>query len=93
MISTRAIEIVPLLEEPFDYNEYVAKCEAMDFQILPEGMYAQKLGMLMVALVKYPAPYLPHEAYLKFLEDMNGGKGQIIPLDKKTGCCGGGKTL
>jgi hypothetical protein len=91
MISTRAIEIVPLLEDPFDYKEYVAKCRVMDFDILPEGHYAQKLGWLKVGEKKYPN-LESKEAYLKFVKDQNKILDSVtISTSKKKGCCGGNK--
>ena len=91
MISTRAIEIIPLLEEPFNYEEYKAKCKAMDFDVLPEGIYAQKLGMFMAGVMKYPQ-LEPTKAYIKFIGDINTTSKRVRPNPKAKGCCGGNKT-
>lgn len=93
MISTRAIEIVAVMEDPFNYEEYVVKCASMEFNILPEGEYAQKLGWLKVSAVKYPQ-LSEKEAYLKFFKDVKSASSHIPPQEetkKKGGCCGGGK--
>ena len=92
MISTKAIEIVPLLEKPSDYNEYVAKCQVMDFPILPFGSYAQKYGILLAGQTRYPDLEL-REAYLKAMDDINKDSTVIIPPKSgKKSCCGGNKT-
>ncbi len=91
MISTKAIDIVPLLAEPFDYAEYLAKCRAMDYSALPEGKYAQKLGILMAAQNKYPH-LEPAEAYTLFIADINSSPEKTTAPSGKKGCCGGNKT-
>jgi hypothetical protein len=91
MISTRAIEIVPLMEEPFDYDEYVVKCNVMDFQILPLGQYINKLGIYKSGLVKHPH-LSPKQAYLMMIGDIrNTSKRPQSTTTTGTGCCGGAK--
>lgn len=91
MISTRAIEIIPLLKEPFDYEEYVAKCTDMGFDILPETSYPQKVGILKASIVKYPN-LEPELAYMTYFNGNNKTQN-IKSSDGKSSCCGGGKTL
>lgn len=60
------LEIVLSLNNIFNYQEYLLKTD----KPLPEGEYAQKIGMLKCSMIKYPT-MSPKEAYLKFIDDMN----------------------
>jgi len=92
----RRHKIILSLENPFDYEEFKLKCKAENTPILSMGEFAQKVGMLKVAIVKYPG-LAPLEAYLRFIEDMN--RLSVIEEEKSknappgTGCggCGGSK--
>ncbi|MCK5132407.1 MAG: hypothetical protein KAR40_09695 [Candidatus Sabulitectum sp.] len=92
MIHTRAIEIITLLKEPFDYKEYVAKCEELDFPILPEGSYVQKAGIAKAGMVKYPH-LEPKRAYLMQMADISKASTTIVPPKAEgEGCCGKNET-
>jgi hypothetical protein len=71
-----------------DYDEYVALCEKNDVPSNDLNKYCMGVGMLSVALFKYPDMDW-QEAYLKIIEDMNTPP----ELDKKeeNGCCPGEK--
>lgn len=90
------IQTILALDNIFDYKEFKAKCEADNASVLPIGEFAQKVGILKVAIVKYPG-LAPLEAYLKFIEDMNRSsaieekRSKDVPFSTGCGSCGGGK--
>ena len=56
------------LKNMFDYNEYVAACDAAGCPPHNKLEYAQKIGMVACGIHTYPD--LPkHEAYLTFISD------------------------
>jgi hypothetical protein len=87
----------------FDWQEYLARCS--DSGVAPQtiGSWAQRTGLVLVAMKKYPE-LTPLEAYQAFMVEVSEAERQAMqeqqqvkPLDtviapRKT-CCGGGKVL
>jgi len=87
--------IILALENIFDYEDFKVKCEAAGKPLLPIGEYAQKVGMLKVAMRQYGG-LDPQAAYMKFISDMNEATDLAVAESKANphkGCggCGGGK--
>ena len=82
------MEMIKQLKNIPDYEEYVALCEKNDLPSNDLNKYCLGVGMLSVALFRYPDMDW-QEAYRKIIEDMNTPK----EIDKKenNGCCGGPK--
>ena len=83
------------LKDPFDYDEFVKACLIKEFSPIPISEYAQKVGMLMVAIKRFKG-VTPEEAYKAFIQEMNehySGNHSISTSNPKGGCssCGGKK--
>lgn len=89
MISSGALEIVLKLKDPADYGEFVAACKQSGIRPLPIGHYAQKLGMVLVAMIRFPGVAVD-QAYLKLIDEMNAvaviAAGQPVPATPCGGC-------
>jgi len=102
-IMLQRLDIVLNLKNSFDYAEFVSACDVAGVPPLSLGEFAQKTGMLKVAINMYPQDS-PKDAYLHFIKTMNTewvqrptllaeeNNGVNPPkLSKGCGGCGGGK--
>ena len=84
------ISIVMSLADPFNYQAFLLSCAEAGIQPLSIGEYAQKTGLLLVAVRQYPKE-TPLSAYLKLITNMNDAPlpppTRIDPDDDKKGCC------
>lgn len=79
------MKMIKQLNNIRDYDEYVDLCEENSVQPNDLNRYCSGIGMLSIAIYKYPDLEW-QEAYKKIIEDINssGEKG-------KNGCCQGAK--
>ena len=82
------MKMMKQLKDISDYDEYVTLCEKSNIPSNNMSKYCLGVGMLSVALFKYPDMDW-QEAYTKIISDMN----TPTEIDKKenNGCCGGKK--
>ena len=96
------LKIVLSLKVPIDYSEFKCKCLENGCTPQVELIFAQQVGVLLVACNKYPE-FAPIEAYTKFVEETQrelletplAVKQKLPVLAPTTPCgsCGGGKVL
>jgi hypothetical protein len=88
------IDTIMALKDKFDYEEFLTLCQRKDIPPLSIGDYAQRVGMLQVAMLKY-GDRKPLQAYLDLVDEMNAAHGQgkmnRAALPESKGCCGGKK--
>jgi hypothetical protein len=96
--GSKRMKIVLSMRNPWDYVEFCEACRGAGIEPLPVLEFAQKVGMVMVAVHLYPADE-PADAYMKLLA---GEKTVTLPAieDKDLPkpypstpvkrCCGGG---
>ena len=82
------MDMIKELKNIFDYDEYVALCEKKDIPSNDLSKYCLGVGMLSVALFRYPALEW-QEAYSNIIRDM------LTPQEREkkdeNGCCLGDK--
>lgn len=78
------------LQDPFNYDEFVKACLVKEFSPMPIYEYAQKVGMLMVAIRCFKG-VSPEAAYLAFIQEMNNTYSQRTVTSSKGGCGSCGK--
>lgn len=95
----RRLDIVLGLTDIFDYAEFKNACVTAGVLPLNIGEYAQKIGMLKVAMNMFPED-TPQDAYMKLVEYMNNEWQQRtvspeVPINsqshKDCNGCGGGQ--
>ena len=69
----------------FDYKEFVTTCIYQNIDPLDISEFAQKVGMLSVAMVEYPH-LKPDEAYLELIKRINSKHSNNS--QSKSGCSG-----
>ena len=100
MLSDSKILVIVLdLADPFDYASFVTACTAEEVRPLSADIYAQKLGMLFVAMRVYPSMAVK-DAYLTFIRSFHrelettespSPVDPPVTVTKPCGTCGGGK--
>lgn len=97
------LKIVLSLSDPFDYEEFCAACAVVKAEPLPIHEYAQKVGMVMVAIRRWP-DIAPADAYMMLVMSNQAttmptnttnttldDSPIITPPVTRKKCCGGGK--
>lgn len=84
-------------ENRFDYKEFATACIQQSVPVLSINEFAQKTGMISVAMAEYP-DLQPAEAYLELIKRMNSEQGNNQqPVNSNTqqkqGCSGCGKKI
>ena len=87
---TKWISIVLELQDPFNYDEFAKACLVKDLSPMPIYEYAQKVGMLMVAMRCFKG-VSPEKAYLLFIQEMNNAYSQKSNSSQTGGCGSCGK--
>ena len=64
------LDMILALDNIFSYDEYVKMCILSNIEILTIGDYAQRVGMLKVAMNRFPG-VSPDKAYLSLITEMN----------------------
>lgn len=77
------------LQDPFNYDEFVKACLVREFEPVSIYEYAQKVGMLMVAIRCFKG-VSPEAAYTALRQEMNNAYLQRPIINPKKGCnpCG-----
>ena len=83
-------DITVELQDPFNYDEFVRACLVKEFSPMPIYEYAQKVGMLMVAMRCFKG-VSPEAAYMAFIQEMNNAYSQRTNTSSKGGCGSCGK--
>ena len=83
-------EIALKLKDPFDYDEFCHACTISDFEPLPVFEYAQKMGMLAVAIKRFKSGCAETD-YRAFIQEMNSAASQKSTTNSTGGCGGCGK--
>lgn len=82
------LAIILSLNNPLDYQAYVEAANQQGVTAWSMADYAQKLGLIQMAVFYYPTE--PHaQAFTRFILDLKEHK---IFKPKTTSCCGGGIT-
>jgi hypothetical protein len=89
----KRLDIILGLKDKFNFNAFTTACFEADVPSMSLTEYCQKIGMLHVALVRYPGDE-PFEAYMKVVDEMNEAAGAPTrqnPTEQKKPCgtCGG----
>ena len=86
------IEIILSLTDMFDYNEYTKVCLKLDIAPLYISDYAQRVGMLRVAMHRFKG-VSADKAYTAFIMEMNKVAQEKKQQKSPTtgGCSGCGK--
>ncbi|MCK5612986.1 hypothetical protein KAR91_64525 [Candidatus Pacearchaeota archaeon] len=82
------MKMIKQLKNIPDYEEYVSLCQENDIKPNDLNRYCMGVGMLSVALFKYP-DLKWQEAYTNIMTDMN--TPNEIKKKEENGCCGGKK--
>ena len=89
----KRIDVIIRLKNMFDFEEFVKSCFELNKTPMTLTEFCNKIGMLKVAMVKYPKEE-PLEAYLKIIDELNKSAGEPTrqnPHEHKKPCgtCGG----